>query len=423
MADTYTVIPLLLPLLAVALGVGTYGIIGAVRTTSGRKRLGLTRAGRGQWVGALEGRKFVLRRSRGRWHLTLGRSEAPLSWRQVATGDPELDAGRRVRGNRASALRLLDPQTRKLLLDMVHHAGLSWIEVGEDAVTLAFPQLSTVVAEYVETFASMAGWEATLWERAPDEYHPGVQMRAFEALAEQVTTSEDQRRLSALLQSASAKTRLSCSHALGEADRRWHLRRLCRDDDPEIRRAALERLERIGGPDDLDTFHHALEDADVGVLSAAVKGLAVLRAAHLGATLVRHLTQARPDAEKVPLIRGLAYDVVPEAEPWLLDAVRTHEDSALLTAALETLRDIGSKDALDALRRLKFTGSARLEPLRREAIERLWQRHVDERRLGGLAVIDDAEGGALEFADAALQEEGRLALGTEGELALSEERG
>jgi hypothetical protein len=147
----------------------------------------------------------------------------------------------------------------------------------------------------------------------------------------------------ALLASASPAQRAAAAEVAGP-EQAGRLADLLRGDpDPEVRRAALERLARLEGAAALDAIVDAFDDDD-----AAVRNQAALQAAAFGAAAVPRL---RDEATRSPwpasqsAVLALRFANAPEAREALTGLAEKHPDERIRTlAALALGRPIGHAD-------------------------------------------------------------------------------
>ena len=142
------------------------------------------------------------------------------------------------------------------------------------------------------------------------------------------------------------------------------LARLRRDRDPNVRKAAIESLGRIGGPLAAETARFLLGDGEWFVRAHAARALGDLRRADLAADVAPLLADpqwwVRAAAKDALVAMGTAVTPVVES---LLD----HPDRFARNGAAEVLQNLGVLDELadvaaDAplLRRAAAAGGARL---------------------------------------------------------------
>jgi len=183
--------------------IGLVALIRWVVTQAGLNKLGVSRTGMRSYQGEIAGRQYLLRRNMGNWFVVFGDPGARQSKSMVLCGDPALDKTKRVRGTAGSALAFLTPEVREVLGRFVRDGHLLWIEVSQDAVTLALNKVESCTAPNLRRFVEAAEWGLDLWTRAETETLAPVRDRILETLAPEVRTDEDRERFAALIPRAS----------------------------------------------------------------------------------------------------------------------------------------------------------------------------------------------------------------------------
>lgn len=128
------------------------------------------------------------------------------------------------------------------------------------------------------------------------------------------------------------------------------LRRLVRDRDPEVRRAAATALGLVGRPDDAILLHDQLiREARPGVAAALVEALGRLRYRPARPTILRALTRSDAGLRAVALVAlGRLGD---PTDLWFIERFLRSEDPGLRRSAALSLGALGDPRAVPLLRR------------------------------------------------------------------------
>ena len=161
-------------------------------------------------------------------------------------------------------------------------------------------------------------------------------------------------------------------------------RKALASDDPNLRAAATSAIGRLGAAADIDPLLAALRaDADVPAVAAA---LSTLRDPATDDALTRQLAAAPPDLHTRALATALAQRGVRKSAPDLLRILATTKDGTTARAAGRALATLADAGAIAALVELFHTATSHARPAIAEAIGALAAQH-DAREPAAAALI------------------------------------